>query len=77
MPSLFLVQSFSSYSEQMNSSFPLTSHADEINTDGQEEVCVFVYVLAAVLNAAMEMFVTPDCTLQLKLRSSHNEQDAS
>jgi len=43
-------------------------------------MCVFVYVAASV-NVTMGMFVTPDCALQLKQRSSgfigNIKQDAS
>lgn len=42
-----------------------------------EEERVFVYVVFPVLTGYMEMFVTLDCTLQFKLCSSHNKQDAS
>lgn len=79
MPTLMFFVSSSSHSEQMNTSSPLTLHVyvDEINTDGHEEVCVFVYVVAPVLNAAIWRCLSLLIALQFKLRSSHNKQDAS
>ena len=81
MPTLiFLVSSSSSHSEQINTSSLLTSHvyADELNTDGHEAVCVFVYVVPPVLNAATWRCLSPLIALStFKLRSSHNKQDAS